>query len=710
MTKRPASKKPTPMRRMRSLRPRRSIPTSGDRAPVRQVCVASVRTLTPGWPDHRHWLISLSIDKLLREAHKAITAPTPNTSTTKRKRNDGEEQDATPIASRAFKLKSRRGTSEGTIKGTSLAEKSQTEVRRDDWDVPMSSSTVAGHRKGRASKGANEAQTKFKLCPVPQPESTIMDSTSSAERRMRETQELGQAGTSSLSSEPSFLKHDSSARPPQSSQKKWSANGSQVTVHAADLPNSPSETMIVLNHTSSSSKRRSTTKSATPADREDSPMSKATSKRKKRKASTDADDDKKQAPDALTLSDELAVGLPKERYVPRPSRSRSQGTMLSKTDQIDLRQSVTPSAKSRRPKRRKTEGDDPSADANVDASQASSKVGALVELGFSASQSRNALKDADGSKDGAANILLNGPTTVDAPVKKLKRPKRGKVDEEKHTERDKFEEADENRAMQPTSQQQTSPGDADPIAPPTRRSKVVLEDEEDEDNTTTIAPVPAHESRPAIPAEPADDELAPSTNAASTRKRGRPRKAPTSATRKLPDEVPDEDPDELGPDHDPGVELTADTRQENKVDDAPVEESPLKQMEEDTEGEVVVKKGKGKTRGRPKKGAAAKAVAIQVAFKAERDMDVHPVAAPIAALADGETDPVAPTPLPAQEDSEDKENIAQLPAAAKDKQPASVSPTKRKVQAAGGEGRVPLRVGLSKRMRIPSLLRSAKKP
>lgn len=96
----------------------------------------------------------------------------------------------------------------------------------------------------------------------------------------------------------------------------------------------------------------------------------------------------------ITTSDELAAeGLAKEMYIPRPSRSRGV--------EVTQKESVTPKAtanKSKaRPKRRKTTG-----------FTLSSPRSMLVEMGFSASDADRALLETDNDVHAAAALLAGG--------------------------------------------------------------------------------------------------------------------------------------------------------------------------------------------------------------------------------------------------------------------------------------------------------------
>lgn len=100
-------------------------------------------------------------------------------------------------------------------------------------------------------------------------------------------------------------------------------------------------------------------------------------------------------------SDELIVGLPKEQYKPRPSRSRSAKLL---DEPVDYSIDPEKTAKSRS-KRRRT------VDASFDQSALTQaeKIESMKSMGFSPSQAKTALKQSKGSIDAAVEWLLNNP-------------------------------------------------------------------------------------------------------------------------------------------------------------------------------------------------------------------------------------------------------------------------------------------------------------
>ncbi|KAK5242257.1 hypothetical protein LTR16_008643, partial [Cryomyces antarcticus] len=106
----------------------------------------------------------------------------------------------------------------------------------------------------------------------------------------------------------------------------------------------------------------------------------------------------------VPISDDMAFGLPKEQYKPRPTRSRSARMAAEEPASSSAVQT----------KRRKTVG--PSIGRLFP--EESEKIEMLSSMGFSASQSRKALEEAQGSVDNAVELLCerNAESTHAAPT------------------------------------------------------------------------------------------------------------------------------------------------------------------------------------------------------------------------------------------------------------------------------------------------------
>jgi UBA/TS-N domain len=127
---------------------------------------------------------------------------------------------------------------------------------------------------------------------------------------------------------------------------------------------------------------------------------------------------KRRVVDDFAEDDELALGLPKEMYKPRPSRSRSAQVKYNAVDMSQFPE------QRRRNKRRKTT--DPSmTPSNMAAtiSPNAEKVGSVAEMGFSPTLAKKALRKSFGDVGEAVDLLVNGN------VSPSKKPK-ARIDEE----------------------------------------------------------------------------------------------------------------------------------------------------------------------------------------------------------------------------------------------------------------------------------------
>lgn len=98
-------------------------------------------------------------------------------------------------------------------------------------------------------------------------------------------------------------------------------------------------------------------------------------------------------------SDDVAIGLPKERYVPRPSRSRSVRSNIEEPDY-----SVKPEKAGKGSTRRRTTSD--ASTPGRRKPSAAEKVETMVSMGYSPARSRKALKECGNDLESAVDSLL----------------------------------------------------------------------------------------------------------------------------------------------------------------------------------------------------------------------------------------------------------------------------------------------------------------
>ena len=108
---------------------------------------------------------------------------------------------------------------------------------------------------------------------------------------------------------------------------------------------------------------------------------------------------KKRSREPDTPADELAVEVPSEMYKPRPSRSRAQVV-----PDLDIAQFPE---ERRRTKRRKTATDSTVADGAESASPSAAKVGVITEMGFSPTLAKKALRQSFGNMGEAVDLLVS---------------------------------------------------------------------------------------------------------------------------------------------------------------------------------------------------------------------------------------------------------------------------------------------------------------
>lgn len=230
------------------------------------------------------------------------------------------------------------------LDGQRSQKRQRTESRRDDWDVPLSSSQTKSqvHNQGNA-------------VVITEPEGAALDSTESC------TIDLEQ---SAKAAHTSVLRTSGSAetvspqvvipRVPQSGNNNHDDSTHQAIVREDDNPASDAEV-----HDPAHSEKR------------------------KRKVTQEEQD-----------FDELAISLPKEHYQPRSSRSRSNRVITTASQST---QDLSENAQASAAKRRKT---------NKSAWQKDHT--ALQDMGFTSSQADRALQETDGNLMKATDWLLEG--------------------------------------------------------------------------------------------------------------------------------------------------------------------------------------------------------------------------------------------------------------------------------------------------------------
>ncbi|KAK5115614.1 hypothetical protein LTR85_009785 [Meristemomyces frigidus] len=412
-------------------------------------------------------------------------------------------------------------------------------------------------------------------------------------------------------------------------------------------------------------------------------------------------------------SDDIAVGLPKERYMPRPSRRRA--TQIEE-ESIDF--SVRPE-KAAKLKRTKTtavakyapyEGTSAQQGGDgIDAEHAASgafegttekAVQALRPDAINDRQthSTDTPKHAETAKP---PLQLSKSTSVqpedsaDSPIKTLDddeifvkpTPKAKSSARTKRSHTTLFEDhvdfAGSQRAPSLTQQQakrkSALKGIGDEVTQATQRKRRKVVDEDDDEDELALEPPKEDRKAENHQAEKPDDQ---EEEPPKKRGRGRPPKAAASTKAKSAEKVLEDSDAEPEEDHD----------------------------SEPEEDEVPKKKG----RGRPAKAAAAKTTeAKQQPAKVAEVMDKSTTQMETVGDAFNNSDALPTSPCPskprtpsiqAPTPSPDKIQAAKTTLTPQQKpSPTSHSPLK-------SSSKVPLRVGLSKRQRIPPLLRMMKAP
>ncbi|KAI9666737.1 MAG: hypothetical protein M1831_001512 [Alyxoria varia] len=325
-----------------------------------------------------------STERLLREGHEEIVHYTPST-TGKRKREDSNEAGCPRRISSAAhtgtssnketrsKLKRVKSSAETTKEKKSARKK----AGEDAFVLPLSSSpSGAKDQKDDAHKMKPPARG------YPEPSSTVMN-TSSDERRAKEVLQQANASQASLKTPERFKDETSSGWTDESKYNPSAtpSNFEKTPTESSAQPNQSAEPVVVI---------------AQPTNRAADSASMSGAKPSKGKQNFGPED----SPDAkINTADEVTVGLPAEQYKPRPSRSRSNRVASTQESQVATEPLPTKKSKATRSKSMPN--------------PAPAGVEHLQEMGFQASQARSALLQKAGNVEEAANMLLEGPPSHD---------------------------------------------------------------------------------------------------------------------------------------------------------------------------------------------------------------------------------------------------------------------------------------------------------
>ena len=402
-------------------------------------------------------------------------------------------------------------------------------------------------------------------------------------------------------------------------------------------------------------------------------------------------------------SDEIAIGLPKEQYKPRPSRSRSA---IIEQEPLDL--SVPPEKVAKTRRRKTTE---PVTATGSNSSSSKEKLTTITSMGLSPSQAKKALKDLKGNVEKAIDRLCNAPSsnTQDS------------LDGEIHLGRS----ARKPSAVQ--ARESISRGIQEDPAPahepylektvPVQLAKFTPDDTADDVNTKQIA-AKAGNSLSHVEITPGKERNLPRSSASSKRasKKAKRRKTLQIDEPRTSSEIPASDVETVanGQENTPSRKL-ADSNEGVQLREANLElpQDVLKDIPQETE-RLPTKRG----RGRPKKiqeesPGRAKEAARPCPDDKFAPLDDHLKEIQGNALpSDGgnlaaDDEPSKSTPK--QQADDERLTKSALPATAStppqkagpDKNPRQHSPV--------SKGKVPYRVGLSRRARIAPLLKMVKK-
>lgn len=381
-------------------------------------------------------------------------------------------------------------------------------------------------------------------------------------------------------------------------------------------------------------------------------------------------------------SDDL-IGFPKEQYVPRPSRRR---TIRAEAETITPSQ---PPEATARAKRRKTNHEAP-------LMHEQENIEAIVNMGFSPQRAKAALNEASGNIERAVGILTASPSKETKPRPTIEEevviddvhveeiPKQGEIE---------FEKADQ---IPPKSTLVTVE------IPAAKSSPVKQTVEVDTDLATATVQITESES----PSIQRKTKLAP-----STRRSVKPSRSHTTAaipskkkTRKI-----------LDSDDDSEMEISPVAPKFEDLDDLAFDTEEIKKA---VASKVPQDKKRG--RGRPRKSDVKAPVPVP-SKAAEAEMDeladdqVHVGQGQSEAANGGATDLPEPEVQHADKSPEKAKPPASTPQQQMTERVSKATPQKEATtkKAAShspiNKSKVPLRVGLSRRMRIPSLLKIVKK-
>ena len=297
------------------------------------------------------------LDRMLKHAHvQMIQSTTPDQRSSPSVTTPSKSAEHEPPSSKKLK---RARTSEAAHQDDSNRKKRKTEHRRDDWDIPLSSSPVKEPSSKSVKSSRPQKLAHEPMVIITDHRSIIMDATSSDDRRMRELQSLRTAAD------------DSAVTLERSSERAEDRLLEDCVVLAPTL-------------------RKTDTSDAVG---QDDSLCEPTSYKEKKKRKSGAQEGHE------AEQDELSIDIAQEHYQPRASRSRLHQT----STQILQPSEGAASSPNARVKKRRTAGV-----ARVENRQA------LQAMGFGSSQADRALKETDNNLQRATEWILNN---VDAEQK-----------------------------------------------------------------------------------------------------------------------------------------------------------------------------------------------------------------------------------------------------------------------------------------------------
>ena len=328
--------------------------------------------------------LSSCTERLLREGHEEIAQySSPTTGKRKREtRDEASHERRVSSASHASKGSSKETKSKlKRVRSAADTAEERKSARRNSQEATFQPALSSDPRAAK-----DESDDAHKMKPPAkgpsEPSSTVMN-TSSDERRAMELLQQPSASQASCKT-PEHLKDEPSSKWTDDSKYCPSATPSNFerTPTDSNAPqDQPTEPMVVI---------------AQSTNRESDGGSTSNAKSSKARLTFEHE----VLPGVkFNTSDEVAIGLPTEQYKPRPSRSRS--SRVVSTQESEPVTEVKPTKKSKAT-RSKSMPEPALAD-----------VEQLQEMGFQASQARSALLQKDGNVEEAADMLLERSTGND---------------------------------------------------------------------------------------------------------------------------------------------------------------------------------------------------------------------------------------------------------------------------------------------------------